>query len=124
MTKPTQTIFTSAVLTRRIEAVKVQRAAAETYLQTSAELLADLVQNRDRLLAEEAARAAIEAQGLPPGTAVTFEFGRAKTRCDKAGTVVAFRPKGENTAAAYRIEVGEGFDKDVYTVPATSVKVA
>lgn len=123
MTETTKTKpVTVASLTRQIESITSRRDAARQYILSADAELDALIPQRDALAAAEQARAAIETEGLPPGTQVSFTFGRGDTRTDKVGTVIAFRPKADTTPAAYRIEVGEGFDKEVLTVPAASVK--
>lgn len=113
---------TVASLTKQIDTLNSKKAAAVAMLDQIGDALPGLIAQRDALAAAEQARAAIETEGLPVGTQVSFTFGRGETRTDKVGTVIAFRPKVDTAAAAYRIEVGEGFDKEVLTVPAASVK--
>ena len=123
MTETTKTKpVTVASLTKQIDTLNVQLASAAALIVQIEDKLPGLIARRDALVQAEQARTAIETEVLPPGTQVSFTFGRGETRTDKVGTVIAFRHKVETTAAAYRIEVGEGFDKEVLTVPAASVK--
>lgn len=86
---------------------------------------AKLSELRPQLEAEQAAAALAaerEVTGYAPGTAVSFEFGRAN-RTTLTGTVIAFAPKNDKVPATYAIQTGTGLDTKVVKVPAVAVSV-
>ncbi len=54
------------------------------------------------------------------GTVVSFKYGRGETAVIKSGTVIASKV-GDNGVALLAVESGEGFDKAVVRIPASSV---
>jgi hypothetical protein len=62
---------------------------------------------------------AVEA-GLPAGTNVTFYYGRAETKKTLAGVVLASKPM-EKGATLYRIQTGDGFDQQSFTIQAAAI---
>lgn len=76
-----------------------------------------------RVKAEAEARAAIDVTGLDAMTQVAFEFGRKENRKTLTGSVVAFAAAEGKVPARYKIEVGSGFNTELFTVPARDVSL-
>lgn len=68
-----------------------------------------------------AARRVVDVSGLEVGTAVVFVYGRKDTRKERAGVVKAFAAAVGDMPARYKIEVGDGFEAELLTVPARDV---
>lgn len=109
-------------LNAQITKLQTARAAAVATIEGIDAKLPELIAQRDAEVAAEQARAAVEANGVPVGTAITFDYGRAATRTERTGKVLAFRAKTDTVPAAYKVETGEGFDLEVVTVLAANVK--
>lgn len=109
-------------LQKQIDKLTTTRAAAAASIETIDAQLPALIEQRRLEINEEAQRAAVEAAGVQVGSVITFDYGRGETRTSKQGKVLAFRPKTDTLPAAYKVEVGEGFDLDVVTVLAVNVK--
>lgn len=107
----------------KIEALRAKIAAAQQALANYEAELSRLTIAEDQAAAERAAREQIEVVGLDAYTKVRFQYGRKATRKELTGEVVAFRPEQGSLPAAYRVEVGSGFDTEVLTVPARDVFV-
>lgn len=107
----------------KIEALRTKIAAAQQALANYEAELSRLTLAEDQAAAERAAREQIEVVGLDAYTKVRFQYGRKDTRKELTGEVVAFRPEQGSLPAAYRVEVGSGFDTEVLTVPARDVFV-
>lgn len=67
-----------------------------------------------------ASTAHVVDSGLPVGTVVAFNYGRAETRKQLTGVVLATKTQ-EKGPTLYRITVGEGFDAQTYTVQANAI---
>lgn len=117
--------MTEATTTKptKIEALRSKIAAKQADLSKLEAALAAEVLAEETTAAQAQARATIEVTGLPPLSRVRFQYGRKDTRKELTGEVVAFRPAQDTLPAAYRIEVGSGFDTEVLTVPARDVEV-
>lgn len=108
-----------AILDRKVEALQTRLAKANESLGKVTAELAAAITERDTYESTNAATAAIDS-GLPNGTQVVFTYGRAETRKNLEGIVVATKPQ-EKGATLYRIRVGEGFDEQVLTVQAPAI---
>lgn len=111
MTKPT-----------KIEALQTKITGLQATIDKLNAELAELVKAEEATAGERAAREQVEVIGLSPLTKVRFFFGRKDNRKEYTGDVVAFRPAAGELPAAYKIEVGTGFDTDIKTVPARDVQ--
>jgi hypothetical protein len=111
-------------LTAQIAKLRAAIADAQGTIDSANAQLPDLIAKHEAEVAEAEARARVETTGFPPGTLIIFEYGRGATRTEKAGTVLAFRPKTDNLPAAYKVQTGEGFDAEVLTVLAVNVKAS
>lgn len=109
---------------KQIDKLLASKAAAIAAIAAADEALPALQAERAAEVAAEQARELTESTGIPVGTQITFDYGRGETRTTKSGKVLAFRAKSDTVPAAYKVEVGEGFDLDVVTVLAANVKVA
>lgn len=101
----------------QIEKLHNARAAAEASIKDIDEKLAELV---PQYVAEEAAasaRKAIDVDGLPVGSSVSYAFGRAEKRRTLVGSVAAFNAETKT----YRILHGSGFDAEFHNVPSKDV---
>jgi len=58
--------------------------------------------------------------GLPTGTAVEFFYGRAETKKQLSGIVLASKP-ADKGPTLYRVQTGEGFDAQVFTIQAAAI---
>lgn len=108
-----------AALDKKVAGLQSRLAKANEALGKITEELAVAITERDTYESSNAATAAIDS-GLPNGTQVVFTYGRAETRKNLEGIVVATKPQ-EKGATLYRIRVGEGFDEQVLTVQAPAI---
>lgn len=105
----------SAQLLKRKEQLIAQAASlSERFTKVQAEL--DGIDAR----IEQARISAIVDTGLPNGTTVTFNYGRAETKKQLTGVVVGSKPQ-EKGATLYRIRVGDGFDQQVLSTVGAAI---
>lgn len=109
-------------LTAQIAKLEAARAAAVVTIEGIDAKLPELITQLHREVEAAERIAEIEAKGVAVGSVITFDYGRAATRTERSGKVLAFRPKTDTVPAAYKVEVGEGFDLEVVTVLAVNVK--
>lgn len=108
-----------ALLDKKVAAFQTRLDKANEAVAKLATELAAAIIERDIYESSNAATAAIDS-GLPNGTQVVFTYGRAETKKNLEGIVVATKPQDKG-ATLYRIRVGEGFDEQVLTVQAPSI---
>lgn len=103
---------------KRLETIASQSAALNTKLN---ELADERVKLQTELVQAEAnaERDSALANGLPVGTPVTFTYGRAESKRTLQGVVKA--SKATDAGRQYKIESGEGFDSELYTVLAGAI---
>lgn len=66
----------------------------------------------------------VDRRVFAEGDQLTFNFGRGESRKPLVGTVRAVKAKEDGTVEAYRVEVGTGFDSELFTVQPGAVVVA
>ena len=107
------------------ETIRKRLETIETQSKTLSEKLAALSEEYRKLSEELASaaqadeNAAAIANGLPVGANVTFVYGRAESKRTLNGVVKASKPT--DAGRQYKIESGEGFDTELFTVLGSAI---